>query len=1661
MIPRKKLFDFKVEVVDICIILPYIGIATDDFQIHILGIKLDGIIKSVDFSKHTFRYHSISIKNIVPTEGEIILNTYRGDFFKIELIPINMEEPPLKKIIDSTPETTPKNQVSVSKMSLRTKERKLVHLTVIKGECSSLTMIEKEDERLVFLLCQNNLSYGFSSENNDMIDYWEYPEERLTAIEGVLIDDEHILLVYGTEDGKIMFRENWELKDSIFEVDGAISQIKFSYDLSFMMILTEGGLIYNLEQNSGKYEYLKGPFKLMNGFIPISLNFNEELEDLIITGEDNQILRASIKSFKIRDELEEAEYINLRRGEFRFRYLLDDEAEPYSDYVILGNDLQFSISSDNYGNLVIYKNQEALNENCGIYCLGHTSQIQEMKISSQKEFLFTTGRYDQCLIEWYLETEETDDIHRAVIRGQFLEIEKELEESKLIAREIEFCRGKDRNLHTCQDSMTEFRANLSKDMNLLAYDEDLMFEEEQLVQKRVPEISLKLRHVYGIECFNTRNTIFYIHYYSINDQKRIDKETKADQERKKKLEEVPLHPNYIKEMLFSKYSALPYNRKHSNCQRRYCYFTSRVAIISKNQGNNVNQNFYEGHRAKISCMAIHPSKLIVASGEACKNPRIHVWSTINYSMMSDISTQHSEGVLNLCFSYDGFYLISIGLDKNFSIQVTNWRENSIVAVAYTSSAPLLHLAVNPYDRSEFSVCGLKKVQTWQVKGRSLILKENIEIPKTINNGANYLVCMSYIYYLLGDEVITDLVLGNSFGDIGLVTCKKYIIMKKGAHSGMINCLKITDTLSDKLTIVTAGQDELIKFWDTSFKLIKTYNIRKHLAASILQSEGKIKQNFSAQSIDFFACKPPPNLVINNKKTTGFDKTTPEMLVCTRNGDILEISLTYKFDAQKLKVKEKSEEVIENVEGGEEQDEEDTEANLIDFDQNILVSYQVSQNNRETPVKYGATRMEIIMDENNHLKKNHVYLNFLFRKMYFTVKQSNNMLVMVSTNGKLSIWNLKTHREDLSTDLEDLPSFITFSPDKELLAVGLRNGKVNIYSDKKSTDFELIQLITNEKEEETNVLRIMFSQSGQHMAVSYISFNQYEDIHTQKGGYVRVFERNSQTKGANADLTMGDPEYKEPYNEIAEIWNPRSNKKGVQVKLGAYFMSFDKTEEHLILYFQMIDEYLNRDLEDKEKSIMVWNLKAQKIETNKDIWKAAKFQKFEFPNSLNCRRKILRKVENESIFRPNKMVISSIGDFGDYLIMGATEGDLNIIKRNFLYLDDDKTVESIRDQNYCLAKNYIGHCSPIDLIEKAGNLLFTTSIYSEDIFEWEIIQGKKDWELDLKDYKLDIPDIMIRDFQSKDDYLKVVKEMLPLRNEIVELNQNIDTSSDPELSLELHKVIGRKAFNRRKNMFYTQDNHLVFSAASLIILMNIPPEGIKLEESNRKNFFKETFLEPDSKYDYSVSPEVSTLALCHKRKYLCLGTIQSKAKLVLWELTSMTYLKSLTLDDCCVVLNISFSYNRKRIACVALTKSYTQRVYLIDGKEFKIIAGNELKFSTPIKIKDIEFLPKSDSEFITIGLQHMSRWQLKGGNLTFQELPIENPREIMQRAGVLQVVQEREHRKNKNNEYVPIIDEDGNEIFPLNVTFLAVIFLYDKLTITAGDDGYVRAFVHNS
>lgn len=76
------------------------------------------------------------------------------------------------------------------------------------------------------------------------------------------------------------------------------------------------------------------------------------------------------------------------------------------------------------------------------------------------------------------------------------------------------------------------------------------------------------------------------------------------------------------------------------------------------------------------------------------------------------------------------------------------------------------------------------------------------------------------------EVGSDVIVGNNFGNIGLITGGKYYSLRDDAHTKMVNCIKVTEYLAKDLVIITSSQDETVKFWDTSFNLLHEFSVRK-------------------------------------------------------------------------------------------------------------------------------------------------------------------------------------------------------------------------------------------------------------------------------------------------------------------------------------------------------------------------------------------------------------------------------------------------------------------------------------------------------------------------------------------------------------------------------------------------------------------------------------------------------------------------------------------------------------------------------------------------------------------------------------------------------------------------------------------------------------------
>lgn len=86
--------------------------------------------------------------------------------------------------------------------------------------------------------------------------------------------------------------------------------------------------------------------------------------------------------------------------------------------------------------------------------------------------------------------------------------------------------------------------------------------------------------------------------------------------------------------------------------------------------------------------------------------------------------------------------------------------------------------------------------------------------------------------------------------------------------------------------------------------------------------------------------------------------------------------------------------------------------------------------------------------------------------------------------------------------------------------------------------------------------------------------------------------------------------------------------------------------------------------------------------------------------------------------------------------------------------------------------------------------------------------------------------------SKEKFKNLQNEQLPLRAGIADKVKNVDDTKIPEVELRLKSIIGRKAFNRRNNLFYDFDERLIYIAGCNLIITTLDDDDDQPHKKQR-------------------------------------------------------------------------------------------------------------------------------------------------------------------------------------------------------------------------------------
>lgn len=105
------------------------------------------------------------------------------------------------------------------------------------------------------------------------------------------------------------------------------------------------------------------------------------------------------------------------------------------------------------------------------------------------------------------------------------------------------------------------------------------------------------------------------------------------------------------------------------------------------------------------------------------------------------------------------------------------------------------------------------------------------------------------------------------------------------------------------------------------------------------------------------------------------------------------------------------------------------------------------------------------------------------------------------------------------------------------------------------------------------------------------------------------------------------------------------------------------------------------------------------------------------------------------------------------------------------------------------KSYSAHSSFIHSMELFQDILITSSVSDECLFKWKLnLEEHNEIAEDVTDAQIDVI--------SKLDFTGLIYDVLPIRNELMDIQMQCDEAGIPDYEIIMKGVIGRKAFAAR-------------------------------------------------------------------------------------------------------------------------------------------------------------------------------------------------------------------------------------------------------------------------
>ncbi|XP_033208456.1 echinoderm microtubule-associated protein-like 2 isoform X4 [Belonocnema kinseyi] len=271
------------------------------------------------------------------------------------------------------------------------------------------------------------------------------------------------------------------------------------------------------------------------------------------------------------------------------------------------------------------------------------------------------------------------------------------------------------------------------------------------------------------------------------------------------------------------------------------YFVAGVVVLYNMEVHS--QRHYIGHTDDVKCIAIHPNKLVVATGQVRGVDRnsmshIRIWNSVSLTTLAVIGNGEFDGTI-CCLSFSkadgGNYLCAIDETSDHNISVWDWQKGDR-GVKLTETKCSVDTVVcaewHPLERSQIVSCGKGHVSFWSLDNGGMLYKkmgvfESREKPR-------YVTCVAF-------NQSGDVLTGDSNGNVivwarGTNTIARLV---KNLHEGSIFSICV---LKNGSIVTGGGKDGRIIHFDQSLNMTgEEAQIEDHFGGIRTVSEGRGSQ----------------------------------------------------------------------------------------------------------------------------------------------------------------------------------------------------------------------------------------------------------------------------------------------------------------------------------------------------------------------------------------------------------------------------------------------------------------------------------------------------------------------------------------------------------------------------------------------------------------------------------------------------------------------------------------------------------------------------------------------------------------------------------------------------------------------------------------------------